>query len=138
MNRIKLLQDLPGGVEAGTIFVKTDSRGWFQESEPTITGSLKNLVKQLCHDTAWFEDISLPEFKRERALKGNIFYTVSPQLEPIRCVDNFDARSNSLYSIGNYFMTEEEAEAAAKSMSDALTSIWDGAEQDFKEGNAEV
>lgn len=84
----------------------------------------------------WFEEIP-EEYKRWRAKKGEKFWTIWCNGKPTDLTDRRESVNDELYSIGNYFKTEEETSKRVEYLI-ALQTIKDDAKgfvPDWKNDN---
>lgn len=126
MRKFKLLKDLPA-IDAGTVLTEKDGYGgllFFDEDLGKDSGlTLHNRafgvtlsIRGVCYETTaveeWLEEIR-PEYKRWRGSRGNYYFLVTGVLSVDQDTELGSHTDTSRYRYGNYFQTEEEAQAHA-------------------------
>lgn len=112
MKKFKLLKDTPT-VKAGTIFVEEgDNFNDYKELVQVVPYGCPNrpffVVKEIINFDDWFEEI--PEkYERWRGGIGDVYYFLNVDVR--HEIDTHDDIDDYRYISGNYFKTEEDAEA---------------------------
>ena len=109
MKRYILKKDLPTFNKGETFYL--NKRGnLVQEVSGVVAYASSTLAIFNILDSEWFEEI--PEHKRWRADIGECYWYLDSGGEAYIATERGDDIDDARFSIGNYFMTEEEAEKA--------------------------
>jgi uncharacterized circularly permuted ATP-grasp superfamily protein len=134
--KYKLLKDLPG-YKAGTVFI-IDASGTYAEDDVTLDW-LPKLLNDYKDDTEFFQPIDdKPERpSRWRAEEHDYFYYLDEYLDIVTTREDWRESSklftDKQHDIGNYFRTEQQAEAAAEAVRRVLGLIQTGTTPDSRE-----
>lgn len=124
MMKYKLLKDLPG-VKSGTIYEIQDN-GWALGNNPADTPFDMVHVSALEDYSDWFEPVEeTPKRWRAEPFKKSSYYIVMPELYASKTTDKDRGVDKRRHKIGNYFQTQEQAQAVADAFKAVLEYVHD-------------
>ena len=134
MRKFKLLKDLPG-VPAGTVLIKNDGNNSLHLDNAAETVLPISLVGKVVYLSAmgiftsdsseWLEEIEL-DYKRWRAGFEKPYFYLNHDAKVLSSHEDYCSVDDDRHRYGNYFQTEEEAQAHADYL-EALAVVRDDA-----------